>query len=476
MTQLALGTFRELVVDSFAGGGGASTGIERALGRAVDIAINHDPEAIAMHAANHPMTRHYVEDVWRVDPEEVTGGRPVGLLWLSPDCKHFSKAKGGKPVSKKVRGLAWLAVYWAKKKRPRLICLENVEEFQDWGPVLPDGRPCPLRRGLTFRRFVRELEKLGYKVEHRQLRACDYGAPTTRKRLFLIARCDGKPIVWPKPTHGQGLKPYRTAAEIIDWTIPVPSIFDRDKPLADATLRRIARGVDKYVLKAAEPFIVTLRGTEPSHVNASARSTKEPLRTISAAGTHHALVVPTLITRGWGERKGQKPRVPGLEKPLGTIPAQGEKHALVCAFLAKHNAGPHGGATGQDLRKTLGTITTKDHHSLVYAFLLKYYGTDQDPRLKEPLHTITTKDRFALVTVRGEQYELADIGMRMLTKRELARGQGFPEHYVLDPWVGAGRLSSTAQGRMIGNSVCPDLAAAIVRANYGTAERRRLAA
>lgn len=459
-------TSDEIIVDSFAGGGGASTGIEMALGRSPDIAINHDPEALALHAVNHPTTHHYCESVWDVDPEAVCEGRPVGLMWLSPDCKHFSKAKGGKPVEKSIRGLAWVAVRWAKAVRPRVIVLENVEEFADWGPLLEDGRPCPMRRGHTFRRFVRQLSACGYVVDWQEMRACDYGAPTTRKRLFLVARRDGADIIWPAPTHGRGLASYRTAAECIDWSLPCPSIFERERPLAEATLRRIARGLHRYVIEAAQPFIAPLRGTSSSHV--SAHSVCEPLSTITGGGTHHALVSPTLIQTGYGERDGQAPRVPGIDKPLGTVVAGGQKHALVAAFLAKH----YGGVVGTDLRVPLGTVTSVDHHSLVQAFLLKYYGTEQDPHLGEPLHTITTKDRFGLVTVHGERYRIADIGLRMLQPRELYRAQGFPEPYQIDRDATGRPFSKAAQVRMCGNSVCPPVAAAIVGAQFAEQARR----
>ncbi|MDE1989022.1 MAG: DNA cytosine methyltransferase [Betaproteobacteria bacterium] len=418
----------EIIVDSFAGGGGASTGIEWALGRSPDIAINHSPAAIAMHRLNHPRTKHYCENVWKVDPLEATGGRPVGLAWFSPDCTHFSKAKGGKPRSKKIRGLAWVVYHWAKAVRPRVIVLENVEEFATWGPLLSDGKPDPARAGFTFRRWWRQIENLGYQVDARELRACDFGAPTTRKRLFVIARCDGHPIQWPEPTHGPGLQPYRPAAECIDWSIECPSIFGRKRPLADATLRRIARGVMRYVVHARQPFlVVTLRGTEDSHIAASARSAAEPLRTVTA---------------------------------------QGSQGGLVAAFLAKHYGGHEG--PGTPLQLPLDTVTARDHHSLVHAFLLKYYGTDQDPRLEDPLHTITGKDRFGLVTVQGERYRIADIGMRMLQPRELYRAQGFPENVKL---LG----SKSSQVELCGNSVCPPLAAAIVRANMVEAAQEQVA-
>jgi DNA (cytosine-5)-methyltransferase 1 len=482
--QFILPIHHELVVDLFAGGGGASTGIELAIGRHVDIAINHDPEAVSLHEANHPQTRHFVSDVFEVDPLAVCGTQPVGLLWASPDCKHFSKAKGGKPVSKKIRSLAWVVVKWAAAVRPRVICLENVEEFQTWGPLGPDNRPCPQRKGKTFARWKRQLERRGYVVEHRELRACDYGAPTIRKRLFLVARCDGMPIVWPEATHGapdslpvrqKKLKPWRTAAECIDWNVTAPSIFERERPLADATCRRIAKGIMRYVVEAENPFIVG---------NAAM----------------------TLVQTGYGEREGQAPRALDIGKPLGTVVA-GQKHALVQAFLAKH----YTGVVGSDLNDPMATVTSVDHHSLVAAhlvaidnksstgghrpadqplattvtenrhalvqsFLVKYYGTDQDPNLREPLHTVTTKDRFGLVTVKGEPYAIVDIGLRMLTPRELYRAQGFPESYAIDKGADGRALTKTAQVRMCGNSVCPPLARALVEANYINAEALRFAA
>jgi DNA (cytosine-5)-methyltransferase 1 len=473
----------ELIVDNFAGGGGASLGIEMALGRPPDIAINHDPEAITMHAANHPDTKHYCEDVWQVNPVEAVAGRPVGLAWFSPDCKHFSKAKGGKPVSKKIRGLAWIVVKWAKAVRPRVIILENVEEFRDWGPLDDEGMPCRDKKGQTFQRWLAQLKNLGYAVEWREIRACDYGTPTIRKRLFLVARCDGQRIAWPEPTHAnpkmigttlfdQDLKPWRTAAECIDWSIPCPSIFDRKKPLAKNTLRRVAAGLQRFVIESPEPFI--------------------------AGG----LVRSTLIQTGYGERDGQAPRAPGLGKPLGTVVAGGPKHALVSAFLAKHYTGVH----GSKLKDPIGTVTAKDHHSLVTsslvklrgtcrhgqpvtepmatisaqgqhlaevrAFLVSYYGSERevgDP-LTKPMRTATSKERFGLVTIHGEQYEIVDIGLRMLTPRELYRAQGFPDEYEIAPEYDGKPLTKTAQVRMCGNSVCPPNAAAVVRAQYVEAD------
>lgn len=511
----------ELIIDNFAGGGGTSSGLEAAFGRPVDVAINHDPAALAMHRANHPHTRHLCESVWDVDPREIKG--PVGLVWLSPDCKHFSKAKGGTPVEKRIRGLAWVALRWAAIKQPRVIMLENVEEFVTWGPVVrhEDGahRPCPRRKGREFNAFVNALRRQGYAVDWRELRACDYGAPTIRKRFFLIARRDGLPIRWPEPTHGDPrsrdvlsgrLLPWRTAAECIDWSLPCPSIFLSKeegralgvrRPLADATLRRVAKGVMRYVVDAAEPFIVGLANGEHSE-RAGSRATgiEQPLRTIHAGGGNFALAAPTLVQTGYGERPGQSPRVPGIDKPLGTVVEGGGKHALVSAFLAKH----YGGVVGYGLHgEPLHTVTSSDHHSLVTshmvklrgdnighgaaeplhtvsaqgfhfgevrAFLVKYYGSDQDPRLLDPLHTVTTRDRFALVTVAGEQYAIADIGLRMLSPRELFRAQGFRDDYIIDRGIDEDgwetRLTKTEQVRMCGNSVCPPVARALVEANF----------
>lgn len=401
----------EIVVDNFAGGGGASTGIEAALGVHVTAAINHNPEALALHRANHPSTQHYVQSIINVDPRDVAQGRPVGLAWFSPDCRHFSKAKGAAPRSKSVRDLAWVVVHWAELVRPRVIILENVEEFTTWGPLLPDGQPCPGSRGLEFRRWVRELRRRGYRVEWRELRACDYGAPTWRKRLFLVARCDGESIVWPEPTHGPGRIPYRTAADCIDWSVPCPSIFGRTRPLAQATLRRIARGVIRYVLNTTRPFLVPL--THTKDLNRRPLSCDEPM--------------PVVTT------------------------ARGGEFALCSALLAEH---------GSNRRFPL------DRREAVHAFLIAYYNTGTGQALDEPLRTGTTHDRFGLVTVEGRDYCIADIGMRMLTPRELFRAQGFPDDYRLDVVGQDGRpLPKTALIRACGNSVCPPVAEAVVRAN-----------
>jgi DNA (cytosine-5)-methyltransferase 1 len=546
--QFILPIASELVVDLFAGGGGASTGIEIATGRHVDIAINHDPEAISLHEANHPQTRHFVSDVFDVDPLVVTAGQPVGMLWASPDCKHFSKAKGGKPVSKKIRSLAWVVVKWVKalqptKCHPRIIYLENVEEFQTWGPLGDDNKPCARRKGQTFKRWKRTLERLGYVVEHRELRACDYGTPTIRKRLFLVARCDGQPIVWPEASHGKPgtlpvqqkkLKPWRTAAECIDWSIPAPSIFERKKPLADATCRRIAKGIMRYVVDAAEPFIVNTRNGEREGQQPRIRSIHEPCWTVTGLGSqgalvqaflakhytgvvgsdladpmgtvtsvdHHSLVTANLVHMGHGEGKDGSKRfshgVRDVEDPLNTVTASGAPGALVTAnmvtidnqssqsghtaatkplkttvtenrhaIVTSHMLKLRGDNVGSDADEPLHTISAQGtHHAEVRAFLIKYYGTDQAPELNEPLHTITTKHRFGLVTIKGQDYAIVDIGLRMLTPRELYRAQGFPESYAIDKGADGKPLTKTAQVRMCGNSVCPPLAQAIVSANY----------
>jgi DNA (cytosine-5)-methyltransferase 1 len=442
----------ELIVDSFAGGGGASTGMEAATGRPVDVAINHNPKAIAMHAANHPHTRHYTCDVWEVDPREATRGQPVGLAWFSPDCRHFSRAKGAKPVRKEIRGLAWVAVRWAQQVRPRVIILENVTEFETWGPLDAHGRPREDAKGETFKRWVRKLRQLGYAVEWRYLVAADYGAPTTRRRLYLVARCDGLPIVWPDATHGEGLLPYVPAHAVIDWSLRCPSVFERTRPLADATLDRLAEGIRRFVLTAAEPFILR-------HGHYSTRT---------GAGLRH-------IPGGPGTWRGQS-----LHQPMTTVCATDDRH-LVAPHVVKH----YGGVYGHRADATLGTITARDHHSLcttlleragavaptgersdqVAAFLAKYYGTGsvgQDVR--EPLHTITSKARFAVVQVEGVPHRIADVGMRMLSPRELYRAQGFPDSYVIDQGVGGRRLSKADQIAMCGNSVSPFAAEAITRA------------
>lgn len=591
-----------LIVDNFAGGGGASTGIEAALGRAVDIAINHDEQAIRMHEVNHPRTRHIRNNIWQIDPRDVTGGEPVDLAWFSPDCKHFSKAKGGKPREKSIRDLAWVVVLWAKRVKPALILLENVEEFRTWGPLCPEGKPIPERKGETFDHWCRELRKCGYKLQFRELRACDYGAPTIRKRFFMIARCDGQPIVWPEPTHGKpgspevlaGKRlPWRTAAEMIDWSIECPSIFDRKKPLAEKTLRRIAHGIMKFVVNNPAPFIVPNNtGNIPKPVDqpvptittgnrnylvaphitkfrngAIGHDVGEPLATVTAnsfikrpggsapIGVAEAAIAPVvtyaqqgganrsvedphhticanskdqncvaaahLVHIGNGERAGQAPRAMDVEKPLGTVVAGGTKHAvavaqLVAAHIEQANGGPNNAnlagraaddplstvattgsqqrvvtsnlvklrgtcAHGQPVDEPLHTVSAGGTHMAeVRAFLLKYYGNEQDGHgLEGPLGSVTTRDRFGLVTVTiaGEEYVIVDIGLRMLTPRELFNAQGFPPDYIIDRDSSGKPITKTAQVAKCGNSVCPPLAEALVRANMpGAAAAEREAA
>jgi DNA (cytosine-5)-methyltransferase 1 len=556
----------EAIVDNFAGGGGASTGIEMALGRSPDVAINHNLEALAMHRANHPATKHVPDDVFRVDPVKELAGRRCGLAWFSPDCTFFSKAKGGKPFrdraqARKVRGLIGVVLKWAANPltRPRVIAIENVEEIEFWCPLGDDGRPDPKKRGQSFQRWVARLRNLGYVVEWRQLRACDFGAPTTRKRLFIIARCDGQPIRWPEPTHGRRHRtPLRPVAECIDFSIPVPSIFftpDEAKewarahglptprrPLAEATLRRVARGVKRFVIDAPEPFIVNnltnnvprpvseplatlLTGghkllVQPSllpflteHANASSArvfGADEPLRTICATpkGGHFALVEPMAVPLLMLNSEQRGDRVYSGAEPIRTLTAANSRtYQLVTAFLAKHNGGHE--ATGQELRRPSDTITVRENKALttchllkfhgeksdesrgqdlrepirtldtanrfaaVYAFLVKFYGTAIGVPVNRPLDTVTTLPRFGLVIVMvaGEPYVIVDIGMRMLTPRELFLAQGFPASYEittgLHPVTGERmRFTKKAQTRLVGNSVSPHVAAAIVRANY----------
>ena len=541
-----------LIVDNFAGGGGASTGMGWAIGRSVDIAINHDPDAIAMHSANHPETLHYCESVFDIDPVQATAGKPVDLAWFSPDCKHFSKAKGSKPVNKEIRGLAWVTVRWAMKVRPRVMMLENVEEFKTWGPLIEcpvtDAmRPCPERKGETFAAFVSMLSTgidadhpaltecvetlglldtaklikgLGYKVEYRELRACDYGAPTIRKRLFMIARCDSQPIVWPEPTHGapdsEAVKsgkqlPWRTAAECIDWSLPCKSIFGRKKPLAENTMKRIAKGIQRFVIDAQQPFIVpqnvTLAPFITEHANASNQrnmAVNEPLRTICAAvkGGHFAVVQPMIekvneIIPTFTEWFAKTKNFGGSYEEY--VKLYGDDELLeprTAANICKHYGGNYTGP-GDDVNNPLPTVTTVDHNALitshmiklrgdnigfpmdepahtitagglhlgeVRAFFIKYYGNEQDGvACYEPLHTITTNDRFGLVMIKGEPYQIIDIGMRMLEPHELFACQGFNPEYIINNYNG--KSTKKQQVARVGNSVPPQFAEALTRAN-----------
>jgi DNA (cytosine-5)-methyltransferase 1 len=490
--QSKLKFFDGLVVDNFAGGGGASTGIELALGRPVDIAINHDEDAIAMHEANHPFTKHLCESVWDVDPREITNGNPVMLAWFSPSCTHFSKARGCKPVEKNIRGLAWVATRWAATVKPRVIMLENVEEFKTWGPLGKSGQPIKEKAGLTFNRFIQTLNELGYVVEWEELRACDYGAPTTRKRFFLIARSDGNPVRWPEPTHGPEKLPYRTAAEIIDWSIPCPSIFDSAeeikekygiravRPLSEMTLKRIARGIQKFVINNPNPFIISIGQTGFSEDRS--RSINVPLNTV-VSKAEQCLVAPIFIQMGYGEAEGQQPRVLDLNKPLGTITAGGNKFAAASMFIIKNFGGGYTGK-GISVKDPLGTVTAVDHHSLVAAHVIKFKGDNVGQAADEPLQTICSStthfgevrtflekycgeaaDDAGIVNLGGIQYVISDIGMRMLTPRELFNAQGFPKDYIIDYTKSGKPASKTAQIARCGNSVCPPLAEALVRSN-----------
>lgn len=502
----------ELIVDNFAGGGGASTGIELATGYSVDIAINHDPEAIKMHKANHPNTKHYCENVWAVDTVKACKGHPVALAWFSPDCKHFSKAKGGKPKDKNIRGLAWVACRWAGLVRPRVIMLENVEEFKTWGPLGRRHHPIKAKQGETFQKFVQQLTDLGYEVEFRELVAADYGAPTMRKRFFMVARCDGKPIVWPEPTHAPAdseavkaglLKPYVGAYTQLDFSLPCPSIFDTSaeikekygirsvRPLAPKTMERIAKGLKKFVLDNPEPFIIqcnhggerrpndirkpmpTITGkhgygiVEPTlapymgtnTTNHPGGNCKDPIHTITT-GNQQCLISPTLIQyhseTAQGEVRGQT-----IEDPIMTVDGS-NRYGLVTSFLSKF----YKSGIGQDEREPLHTITTSaGHFGEVRAFLIKYYGQGTGQDIKEPLDTVTARDRFGLVTIEGVDYQILDIGLRMLEPRELYGCQGFPDDYIIDHDYTGKTYPRSEQVRRCGNAVCPPIPAALVRAN-----------
>lgn len=537
----------ELIVDNFAGGGGASTGIEEATGFSVDIAINHDPKAIAMHKANHPNTKHYCEDVWQVDPVQACNGHPVGLAWFSPDCKHFSKAKGGKPKDKNIRGLAWVACRWAGLVRPRVIMLENVEEFKTWGPLNRGHHPIKTKQGKTFNKFVNQLQDVGYEVQFRELVAADYGAPTMRKRFFMVARCDKRPIIWPEPTHAPAdneavkkgmLKPYVGAYTQIDFSRPCPSIFDTSeqikekygikavRPLAPKTMERIARGLKKFVIDNPEPFIVqcnhggdrrpldtkeplpTITGkhgygiVEPYMIQIGqtgftkdrSKNIQEPLSTI-VSKNEHCLICPTLIQyhseTAQGEVRGQT-----IKDPIMTVDGS-NRYGLVTSFLHKYYDGGYKGAgesmenplptitawdhnsvvtanliqmnnhcDGKDIRQPLPTITAGDgHFGEVRAFLIKYYGQGTGQDIQEPLDTVTSRDRFGLVTIEGEDYQIVDIGLRMLEPRELYGCQGFPDDYIIDHDYTGKTYPRTEQVKRCGNSVSPMIPNALVRAN-----------
>lgn len=476
----------ELIVDNFAGGGGASTGIELATGKSVDIAINHDPEAIRMHKANHPNTKHYCEDVWQVDPIKACKGHPVGLAWFSPDCKHFSKAKGGKPKDKFIRGLAWVACRWAGLVRPRVIMLENVEEFKTWGPLNRGHHPIKAKQGETFGKFVQQLQNLGYEVQFRELVAADYGAPTMRKRFFMIARCDGYPIIWPEPTHAPRdseevkaglLKPYVGAYTQIDFSRPCPSIFDTAqeikekygiravRPLAPKTMERIARGLKKFVLDNPEPFVIKDQQcpiliqyhSETAKGEVRGQNIEDPIMTVDGSN-RYGLVTSFLHKYYDGGYKGAGESV---ENPLPTVTAWDHNSVVTANLIQMNNH-----CDGRDIIDPLPTITAGDgHFGEVRAFLTKYYGNGSAEDVTEPLDTITSRGHFGLVTIQGVDYQIVDIGLRMLEPRELYGCQGFPEDYIIDHDFEGRTYPRSEQVRRCGNSVCPPLPAAMVRSN-----------
>lgn len=518
MKQLNL--LEEMIIDNFAGGGGASTGIELALGRPVDIAINHDPDAILMHKTNHPYTEHYCESVWEVDPRKATKGRDIGLAWFSPDCKHFSKAKGSKPVDKNIRGLAWIVLKWAGTVRPRVIILENVEEFQTWGPVRK-GKPVKNKQGETFQKWKEQLQALGYHIEHRELVAADYGAPTIRKRFFLIARCDGQPIVWPERTHAPRnseevkngkCKPWKSAVEIIDWSLPCPSIFDTSeeikekygiravRPLAKNTERRIARGIDKYVLQNKEPFIVPIGYGERKGQAPRVHDINEPVSTVVSSGKQYLcqpVINPYTLTNTSGSTG--KPVV----DPVGTVrTSPGGGQMFITPSLIQYHTEQSEKVRGQELKDPIMTLDAANRYGLSAAFLTEYYQTGRPLDITGPLHTQTTKDREGVVLVKlevfgqnlrhwpqvrkllneycdyeiaedeilllgvnGVWYFISDIGLRMLTPRELYAANGFPADYVIDHDYTGKEYSKTKQVARCGNAVPPPFAEALVRAN-----------
>lgn len=581
----------EIIVDNFAGGGGASTGIELAAGRVVDIAINHDPDAILMHKTNHPYTEHYQASVWDIDPRDVCRGRSVGLAWFSPDCKHFSKAKGAALVDRNIRGLAWIVLRWAALVRPRVIMLENVEEFQTWGPVRK-GKPVKSKAGQTFRKWKYQLSALGYAIEHRELVAADYGAPTTRKRFVLIARCDGRPIVWPERTHAPSnsddvmsgkCKPWRSAAEIIDWSLPCYSIFatkqelkDRYgvkavRPLAENTLRRVIRGVDKFTIKNAEPFIVptgygerngqapmvhdinaplsTVVSTvkqnvcEPvlspfsvdcNHSGCShTRSVDEPVNTVTgkytggicetifapftfsntggSVGGDAGEAVHTIRTAGgqilasanliqYHTEQTESVRANGVSAPIQTVDAS-NRYGLTTAHLTEY----YGNGVPIGVNEPMHTATSHDREALTAVHIAEFKGQDIGQKPERPLRTITASagefaavharivryepgadvgfwkeirgllnrfcgytmadDELLLVRIREHWYFISDIGLRMLTPRELYNAMGFPPDYIIDHDYQGNEYKKSEQVARCGNAVCPPMAEAVVRAN-----------
>ena len=514
-SQLSL--LDEIIVDNFAGGGGASTGMELATGRPVTIAINHDPAAILMHQTNHPYTQHLQASVWDVDPVEVCAGRPVGLAWFSPDCKHFSKAKGAALVDRNIRGLAWIVLRWAGTVRPRVIILENVEEFQTWGPVRK-GKPVKAKAGETFQRWKSQLKALGYKIEHGELVAADYGAPTTRKRFVLVARCDGRPIRWPERTHAPRdsaevrsgkCKRWRSAAEIIDWTVPMYSIFatkqeikeqygvNAVRPLAENTLRRVIRGVDKFTIRSGKPFVVDRSFTFNNTGSSTGASTSEPIPTVRASA---GVMIASANLIQYHTEQAEHVRANELGEPLPTVDAS-NRYGLVSANLVEY----YGNGTPLDITEPMHTVTSHDREALTAAHVVEFKGQDIGQSMDRPLRTITAsagefavagtvvkkyrtgtdlgywpkirallnqhcgyhlaEDEIILLQINGHLWFIADITLRMLTPAELYRAMGFPADYIIDHDYTGKPYPKTQQVARCGNAVCPPMAAAVVRAN-----------
>ncbi len=513
-----------LIVDAFAGGGGASVGIEMALGRSVDIAINHDPEAIRMHTVNHPNTLHLTEDIFKVDLQKYIKGHHVALMWASPDCTSHSKAKGGKPRKRGLRILPWAVYKHAKEILPDVIIMENVEEIQQWGPLDPAGHPIPERKGEDYRKFITAMKSLGYEFDSRELIAADYGAPTTRKRWYAVFRRDERPIVWPEPTHSKGgingLKPWEPIYKYLDLGDLGKSIFGRKKPLANNTMRRIARGLEKFVFQNPDPFIVQVnhggenfRGQgldKPlptltskhgfglvtpvvtpymlrNNSGAPGSNVKEPMLTITTGG-HHGMISPLLI-QYHSETAKNEVRGQTVTTPIQTIDTS-NRYGLVAAFLSKF----YNTTTGQALTDPIHTITTSPGHfgavsvlaagwddlqeagidketaqkcTWVSQFIMEYYGCGIGQGINDPLHTIVTKDRFALITVLGNKYVILDIFLRMLKPEELKLGQGFPMDYIIDRDINYRPYPQKEQVARIGNSVVPIMAKKLVEANCG---------
>lgn len=427
---------RDLIIDCFAGGGGASVGIEMALGRQVDIAINHDEQAIRMHKTNHPDTLHLTEDIFKVDLEKYVKGRHVALMWASPDCTSHSKAKGGQPRKHGLRILPWAVYKHAKKILPDVIIMENVEEIQQWGPLDDKGQPIPERKGEEYQRFVSKMQGLGYDFDSRELVAADYGAPTTRKRWYAIFRRDGRRIVWPEPTHSKngvgGRQKWIPVANVLDFSDLGKSIFTRKKTLAEKTMIRTANGIKKFVIDNPDPFFLSERQAYPFLIQ------------------YHSETC--------GGVRGQN-----ITEPVMTLDTS-NRYGLVSVFVEKF----YKTGTGQDANEPLHTITTSPgHFGLVSAFLTKYYGSGCGQAADDPLGTITTKDRFGMtsVIISDEPMRIVDIRLRMLKPEELKLAQGFPADYIIDRDYSWKPYPKSEQVKRIGNSVVPIMAETLAKAN-----------